>query len=64
MLTIFPKLFPSQRTQSWHVTTTKLQKLLVCPIVDRVNVVPNVVEMWNEEGVLQLKGVLAQWYQP
>jgi hypothetical protein len=59
MLTIFPKLFPSQMTQ-----ITKLRKLLVCPIVDRVNVVPNVVVMWNEEGVIQLKGVLTQWYQP
>jgi hypothetical protein len=36
----------------------------MCPTIDNVGVVPSVVVICNEEGVSQLKGVLAQWYQP
>jgi len=36
----------------------------MCPTIDNVRVVPSVVVVHIEEGVSQLKGVLAQWYQP
>jgi len=36
----------------------------MCPTIDNVGVVPIVVVVRNEERVSQLKGVLAQWYQP
>ncbi len=40
----------------WHVIATKLHELPTRPPIDRVEVLPDVVVVWNKEGVFQIGG--------
>ncbi len=48
----------------WHVAMAKLHNLLTWPTIDRANVIHGFMVVHNEEGVVQLRGALARWYQP
>jgi hypothetical protein len=42
----------------------KLHDLPAWLPIDRTSVIPRVVVVHNEEGMVQLKGALARWYRP
>jgi hypothetical protein len=46
--------------ESYHLVMAKLHDLFARPTIDRANVIPRVVVMHNEEGVVQLRGALAR----
>jgi hypothetical protein len=46
--------------ESWHAAMAKLHDLPTRPTIDQTNVILEVVVVHNEEGVVQLKGALAQ----
>jgi hypothetical protein len=44
----------------WHVEVAKFYEILTHPPINEVRVLLNVVVVWNQEGIFQMKGPLRQ----